>query len=131
MYTFFIKLFNVYYIHAHVQIYIYLVLHYPLNIMFDEPGSHNTCTFEPSVHPRGSEKTSHRSATTPQERQQLYNQTVEALQCALDHLNITLENMCDHTNKQRGETIRHELVHLIDLVDNYNPYDEVNIEEFY
>lgn len=99
--------------------------------MCDEPGSHNTSTYEPSVHPRGSEQTPHRSATTPQERQQLYNQTVETLQRALDHLNITLENMLDHTNKQRGETIRHKLVHMIDLVDNYNPYDEVNTEEFY
>ncbi|XP_057872684.2 transcription factor MYB28-like [Cryptomeria japonica] len=34
-------------------------------------------------------------------------------------------------DKQRGEIIGQELLHMIDLVDNYNPYDDVNAEEFY
>lgn len=81
--------------------------------MADHPSSHHTRS-ETSVH-LGSEKTTHQSTRSVSDREHLFYQTLQTLQCALDQLDSAL-NDPNLTNRDRALTIKDELRHMIDIV---------------
>ena len=72
-----------------------------------------------------------RSSSTTQDRERLFRDTISRLSHAMHILDTSLSSSPTLPNREKVIEMRHELFRMIQIVESYNPFDDMSIETFY